>query len=625
MEEKKEKQYLSDNVQLMAEWNWEKNTDIYPDQLTCGCHKKVWWRCKQGHEWQISVYNRTRNKSGCPYCKGKKALAGFNDLATVNPALVEEWHPTRNGVLTPQMVVAGSDKSVWWQCKQGHDWKAIIKDRQHGNGCPYCSGRLVILGETDLATVSSNLTAQWHPTKNGTLTPFNVSIGSNKKVWWMCEKGHEWLTSVEHRKRAGCPYCGNKKILQGFNDLATTHPELAVQWHPTKNGMLTPSMVSYGSTKMVWWKCNKEHEWRASPNGRTNKEEHTLLNCPICSSELKTSFAEQAIFYYLKMHTEAYNRQQVHGKELDIWLPLLNIGIEHDGIYYHKSEERDNEKKKFFARHGIRIITVKESKSNSVNGDVIEYNYRDSEALRDAINSLFLLLKIILRVPVDVVTDSIDIQNQYVQMTKESSLAKQYPKLAVEWHPTKNGCLTPNQFSCGSHKKVWWLGSCGHEWQQVIKNRVSSGAGCPICSGKVVLVGFNDLQTLKSEAASLWHPLKNGTITPSQVTPFSSKKAWWICEKGHEWEVAISGVSAGSRCPYCANQKVWTGYNDFGTTHPELAAEWHPTLNGTLTPQDVTYGSTKVVWWKCTANHEWQESLNSRTNGRGKCPICSKI
>lgn len=577
MAEKKEKQYVRDNALLMAEWNWGKNFEFDPARLTCGSNAKVWWKCAQGHEWLASVSNRSYHKSGCPYCGGKKAFAGFNDLATVSPILAAEWHPILNGSVSLEMVVAGSDKSAWWRCKNGHEWKATIKDRQHGNGCPYCSGRLAIAGETDLATLAPEIAAQWHPTKNGDTTPADVTVSSNKKVWWMCEKGHEWESSVDQRKKAGCPYCGNKRVLGGYNDLVTTHPELAAQWHPTRNGGLTARMVSYGSTKLVWWQCDKGHEWRASPNGRTNKDEHALLNCPICSNELKTSFAEQAIFYYLKLHTEAHNREQVYGKELDIWLPLLNVGIEHDGMFYHQNEARDSAKIRFFSNHGVQIITVRESKTNGTNGFVIEYDYRDSRALSDAINILFSLLKIEPKLPIDVDADAIAIQNQYIRMAKESSLAAQHPELAAEWHPTKNGALSPDQFPCGSHKKVWWKGKCGHEWLGTIKQRTSTGSGCPICDGKIVQKGFNDLATFNPKVASMWHPSKNGNVAPDQVTPFSGKKAWWKCDKGHEWYSAISSLSSGVGCPVCSNHTIVVGINDFATTHPKLAAEWHPT------------------------------------------------
>lgn len=609
---------------IASEWHPIKNGNIKPTTISSMSGKKVWWCCKLNHEWSTSVANRTKNKSRCPYCSGKKAIVGINDLATINPKLAKEWNPTKNDHLKPSDVTVGSERKVWWVCNKKHEWQANIKDRQKGNGCPYCSGRLAIIGKNDLATTNPVLASEWHPIKNNQLKPTNVTIGSDKKVWWLCEKGHEWQAKVNQRKKAGCPYCGNKKVLKGFNDLATTHPEIAKQWHPTKNKNLYPYMFSYGSTQKIWWKCSKGHEWYATPNERTNKEEHTLLNCPICSSELKTSFAEQSILYYLKLYTEAHNRKKVYEKEIDIWLPGVNIGIEHDGMYYHQNKEKDQNKIEFFLQKGIKIITVRESKSNNVEDNVLEYDYRSLKSLNKVIEELLKMLGFEIKSKIDVEYDTINIQNQYIQMEKQNSLTKQRPEIAKEWHPLKNGNLTPQQYSCGSHKKVWWLGKCGHEWQQVIKNRALAGAGCPICSGREVLAGFNDLKTLKPEIIKLWHPTKNKELTPSQVTPYSGKKVWWLCEKGHEWETAISGVSSGSRCPYCANQKVWPGYNDLSTTHPTLAKEWHPYLNKGLTPYDVTYGSTKIIWWICSEGHEWEESLNARTNGSGKCPLCQK-
>lgn len=202
MAEKKEKQYVRDNALLMAEWNWGKNFEFDPARLTCGSNAKVWWKCAQGHEWLASVSNRSYHKSGCPYCGGKKAFAGFNDLATVSPILAAEWHPILNGSVSLEMVVAGSDKSAWWRCKNGHEWKATIKDRQHGNGCPYCSGRLAIAGETDLATLAPEIAAQWHPTKNGDTTPADVTVSSNKKSGGCAKKamnGNRLSTNAKKR------------------------------------------------------------------------------------------------------------------------------------------------------------------------------------------------------------------------------------------------------------------------------------------------------------------------------------------------------------------------------------------------------------------------------------------
>lgn len=128
------------NPALAEEWNYEKNGTLTPDQVTEMSGKKVWWKCKHGHEWEATVANRSSGR-GCPYCAGSKVLRGFNDLTIVNPTLAEEWNYEKNGTLTPDQVTAGSNKKVWWKCKFGHEWEAMIGSRSKGHGCPFCSGR----------------------------------------------------------------------------------------------------------------------------------------------------------------------------------------------------------------------------------------------------------------------------------------------------------------------------------------------------------------------------------------------------------------------------------------------------------------------------------------------------
>lgn len=138
--------------------------------------------------------------------------AGFNDLATTHPELTTEWHPVKNGELTPQMVIAGSGKKVWWLGPCGHEWEAAINNRANGAQCPYCTGRMVLLGFNDLSTTNPELVDEWHPTKNGSLMPQQVTAGSNRRVWWKCEVGHEWITMVADRSRgSACPTCAREK------------------------------------------------------------------------------------------------------------------------------------------------------------------------------------------------------------------------------------------------------------------------------------------------------------------------------------------------------------------------------------------------------------------------------
>lgn len=156
---------------------------------------------RHSHSWQAPVSRRT-DGSGCPYCLNQKVLAGFNDLATLNPALAAEWHPVKNGRLTPKDVVPGSNKKAWWQCAHGHEWEAAISSRVRGSGCPYCSRRKPVVGVNDLATTHPELAEQWDASRNDGLGPQDVTAHSARKVWWTCDCGHMCLVKVSPTKSA---------------------------------------------------------------------------------------------------------------------------------------------------------------------------------------------------------------------------------------------------------------------------------------------------------------------------------------------------------------------------------------------------------------------------------------
>ena len=124
-----------------------------------------------------------------------------------NELLLLQWD-MENGGLTPQQVTSGSHRKVFWRCAKGHRWQAAVYTRTNGgSGCPYCTGRRIIPGETTLADASPELIAHWHREKNAPLTPETVFSGSGRKVWWRCEKGHSWCTQIRSRSRSstGCP------------------------------------------------------------------------------------------------------------------------------------------------------------------------------------------------------------------------------------------------------------------------------------------------------------------------------------------------------------------------------------------------------------------------------------
>lgn len=274
--------------EIAKEWHPTKNNSLMPDMVTSGSNQMVWWLGSCGHEWQTKVGSRARG-SGCPYCSKRSVIAGETDLLTMNPALASEWNYEKNqkcrdkygrDISTPDKVSAGSNLKVWWKCAFGHEWEATIDSRNVGNGCPYCSGRYVLKGSNDLLTTNSKIAKEWHPTKNGDLKPSDVTTKSHKNVWWLGSCGHEWQAKVGSRtgkNHSGCPYCSGHKVLPGFNDLATINPNLIKEWDYVRNTTIKPEDVTRGSTKKVWWKCQKGHSWQASINKRSSGR-----GCPYC-------------------------------------------------------------------------------------------------------------------------------------------------------------------------------------------------------------------------------------------------------------------------------------------------------------------------------------------------------
>lgn len=543
-------------------------------------------------------------------------------LQTEKPELAAEWHPSKNVDKKPSSVPPQSNENVWWLGSCGHEWKAKISNRYHGAGCPYCNGRYPIKGLTDLATTNPLLAQEWHPYKNGSLTPSDVKEHSNRKVWWICSQGHEWEAMINSRKRNGCPYCSGKAVLKGYNDLATTHPDLANEWHPSRNGDKTPYTVSSGHDAKVWWLCKYGHEWEAPIYNRIKGH-----GCPVCAKGQKTSFPEQAVYYYLQqLYPDAINTDNRYGFELDIFVPSINIAVEYDGYKWHsdfKQINKDISKNTYCSENKIHLYRFREDgcpemkESNVLT--IIHCKYNDFNRLQQAIKEFIRRLG--KDMDVDLIRDRIPIQERYLSARRKQSLREVNPELASEWHPVKNGSLTPLSVNSGSEMKYWWLGKCGHEWEASVYNRMK-GKGCPYCLGKAVLPGYNDLATTNPDVASEWHPTKNGNLKQTDITKNSNKKVWWICKKGHEWQAQICSRNKCG-CPYCGGKKTLIGFNDLTVTNPELSSQWHPAHNVSLRPEMFTKGSNQKVWWICNKGHEWQATIKSRTRGRG-CPICGR-
>ena len=388
---------------LAKEWHPTLNGDLTPYDVTCGSGKKVWWLLpyddpKTGKHfdfvWDAVIHTRVKGV-GCPVLAGLMVWPGFNDLATTHPELAAEWHPTKNGDLTPQDVTAGSDKKVHWiqpydDPKTGKhfdfEWEATIAHRVQGNGCPVFNGKMVWPGFNDLATTHPELAAEWHPTKNDGLKPDMVMAGSNQKVWWYLPYDDpktgkhfdfEWEAPIWSRVRGdGCPVLAGKMVWPGFNDLATTHPDLAKEWNFAKNGGLTPQNVTAGSHKKVYWM--KEYD------GELKEWCAMIYNRAVLGSEcpdISSSKLESNVSNILKSNDTTFQNESCFDNlvsprgyhyRYDFELDGNKVLIECDGRqhfensnYYYKNDEEfsyridsDNIKNAYALKHGMALLRI---------------------------------------------------------------------------------------------------------------------------------------------------------------------------------------------------------------------------------------------------------------------------
>lgn len=210
------------------------------------------------------------------------SLKKENSVASVIPKILSEWDFSKNGQILPEYISIKSRRKVWWICPTcSYSYKQSAYNRiELKRGCPICSNKRDILhsGVNDLQTIRPDLVEEWDFDLNSPLQPKDLSIHSSQIVWWKCEKGHRYQKTIPKRiQDGGCPYCRGLKVLKGYNDFASTYPDLLQLWDYSKNVIL-PTEITYGSGKKVWWICSNGHHFMNSPKRIASGE-----RCPYCS------------------------------------------------------------------------------------------------------------------------------------------------------------------------------------------------------------------------------------------------------------------------------------------------------------------------------------------------------
>lgn len=506
-----------------------------PKEYVAGSHKKVKWKCTKGHVFESSIEIRTKLETNCPVCEGRVIVTGFNDLKKMFPAIAKEadgWDPSKVGT--------SSNTSYAWKCSKKHTWKSNITCRIKGHikKCPRCFDENVKkTGKSDLKSTFPKLAKEasgWDPSE--------FAYKSGKKVEWNCPKGHLWETVIRDRVQRGttCPICLGKRILAGVSDLKATHPEIAREAYGWD-----PSTIQKNSHKKAQWKCGKNHLYESSVASRTRLKS----GCPVCAGNAldlgKTDLAST--------HPEI-------AKE------LLNVDPKTIKAGSHKKFE-------WLCPKGHVYEAAAHFRQGGGNCPICS-GHRVQAGFND--------------------------------------LATTHPEIAAQadgWDPTK--------VNAGSNKFYKWKCSQGHIWESVLYGRLQSKeVSCPICSGKKILVGFNDLATTHPALASEAYKWD-----PKTLNAGSNKKVRWKCTLGHITSALVyNRTIRGDNCPVCAGREVLKGFNDLATTYPLVARDAFG-----FDPTEFVAGSNVRLRWKCPEGHVWSTSPAARTGEAGTgCPSCAK-
>lgn len=206
-----------------------------------------------------------------------------------------------------------------------------------------------------------------------------------------------------------------------------------------------------------------------------------------------------------------------------------------------------------------------------------------------------------------------------------NDLCTTHPKLAKEFDEEQNEGYTARDITGSSGQEWVWRCEFNHNYSASAQNRTSGHSNCPYCQGKKVGLGINDLATTHPELVAEWDPADLIFCPPTKVSAGSKRFVGWICPQGHRYEARIWERVAGRGCPLCERVRIRNTENHLELSHPDLAAEWHPTMNGTLRPDERTAGSHDFVYWQCPKSplHYYRQRIDRRASGYN-CNICSR-
>jgi len=306
----------------------------------------------------------------------------------------------------PTTIAHGNQKKYLWTCPVktacgcSHVFPESPNNMYKGRGCPFCAHKQICCAQESLACGKfPDLIAQWSDERNPDMKPGAVTPFSNRKVWWTCNKicvdspdcKHDWQAYIQHRHKAGCPFCSGKKVCCVKGSLAGgQYDDIVKEWHPTKNMPTQPSDVRYGSDKRITWTCSKcQQEWSTQLSDRTINGH----GCPRCNDSHMEK-AMRKVLEKLKLVSTPQHPlvcpQSKRTLKLDFLVTLdhdQTFGIEMDGsqhfdpnhyfytkktLTFAKQQDRDQLKKQLCRAKALPLLRISYSVDPSTYSQIIQ-------------------------------------------------------------------------------------------------------------------------------------------------------------------------------------------------------------------------------------------------------------
>ena len=636
---------------IFEDWDYSKNT-LRPEEIGKADKREIWWTCKEKHSYVVSFFSRARSQ-GCKICskpekakniskaRSKKGLS----FAETQSHLLSQWNYEKNDV-TPEELSEKSSYKVWFKCSKNHEWRSTPKRRSRGDGCPKCyelldKSKLVREQKLRKKGVSleeeyPELVQEWDFDRNKEL-PESFSSGSNSKVFWKCKFGHSWKTSIYNRtgNQSNCPYCNSstsKLEIYILTEMRMLFKE--VNWRYKIDGfecdIYIPEIKTGIEVDGAYWHDDKLERDRLKLNVFEGRGVRLLR---VRDDSLPTIEGDVVLYNkrseYIKLSIEVVEyilqnkksvllseyieqKRQLGIKEYRRILSLLPAPTEENSLgekNVQLSEEWDYDKNApltpfMFTANSEKKVFWKCNEGHSWEASIKNRNARNSGCpLCYKENAGELIRKAILD-------------------KRGVSFGDKFPKLLEQWNYDLND-RSPFEISPGSSLKVHWKCEAGHYWEAVVGSRTKRGDGCPECYNlnrgeklrkSLLLKGGVSFKDKFPQLLKEWDYEKNEK-SPEDYSPHSKVKVYWKCKNGHSWIATLASRAKGiGNCQVCSSIII---------TNPDLLKEWDYAKNKDFSPEELSVGSSKKVWWICPKHGSYKLSVYDKVNGVN-CLACSK-